>query len=812
MKIFITLFLSALSVITIAQTKTLEGKVIDESTGFPLSGVIIQIKDAKQMYSSNKMGDFLIEFKYEGTYILQFSYIGFLTQTITINTAELPKNISINLQDQMMTLPEVEVEASSIIGGADKIGEIPGSATYLSPKELSKFAFSDPMRTLKMVAGINIQDEEGFGLRPNIGMRGTGVERSSKITIMEDGILMAPAPYSAPAAYYFPEFGRMQSVEILKGSSQIKYGPYTNGGVINFISNPIPQKLGANARFEYGTNNSKLLDVLAGYGGENIGFSVEAFNRSSDGFKVLDNGGNTGFNKTNWIGKAYGKFRTGEVNHRISLKLGQTDEVSNETYLGLTDADFKITPYRRYAGSQVDKLTAKHTISSLSYTAVFSKNISVNVTAYRNTFKRNWYKLDKVTDDNGDKTSISNILADPTKYNNAYQILTGQSSLNENAIHIKANNRGYLSQGVQGQFGWQKKIGRFDHKLEVGLRYHQDNMDRYQWIDDYTMTNGTMLLNTAGMPGTESNRIEGANAVASFAQYKLKFERITVIPGIRYENITVYRNDYGKNDPERSGNNLKSRDNNIDIWIPGIGVHYAINENLNTFVGVHKGFSPPGSKEGTLPEESVNYEAGMKFHNSRAKLEVIGYYNNYQNLLGVDFEAGGGNGTNELFNAGKARVYGLEVSSYYDLLPNTSKFSLPLGLVYTYTYGQFLNSFTSNYEPWEDVKTGDLMPYLAPHQLGLNLSLEHSRFAINLAGKYVTDMRTVAGTGNFTFEKSIPANFIVDVSAQYVFSSHIMFYGGIQNVGNKAYIVSRRPAGVRPGLPRWFNFGVKFFL
>ena len=812
MKSIFILLISAISVTVFAQNKTLNGKIIDANSRFPMSGAMIQIKDSKQLYSTTKTGAFEITFDYEGVYILEFSFIGYNSQTLTLNTKDLPKRIEIELVEQIMTLPEVELESSSIIGGADKIGKIPGSATYLSPKELSKFAYADPMRSLKMVAGVNIQDEEGFGLRPNIGMRGTGVERSSKITIMEDGILMAPAPYAAPAAYYFPEFGRMQSVEILKGSSQIKYGPYTNGGVINFISNPVPQKLGANARFEYGSKNSKLLNVIAGYGGDNIGFSVEAFNRSSDGFKVLDNNGNTGFKKSNWIGKAYGKFRTGTVNHRVSVKFGQTNEKSNETYLGLTDHDFEVSPNRRYAASQVDNMKADHTLSSISYTAQFPKNISVNVTAYHNTFKRNWYKLDKVTDDNGNKTSISKILADPIKYSNAYNILTGSSSATDDALHVKANNRSYVSQGVQGQLGWYKKIGKLDHKIEVGLRYHQDQMDRFQWIDDYKMNNGTMMLNTVGMPGTESNRIEAASALASFVQYKLKYERFTIIPGIRYENITVYRDDYGKNDPDRTGANLTSRDNNIDVWIPGIGVHYALNEYLNAFAGVHKGFSPPGSKDGTNPEESVNFETGVKFHNNRAKFEVIGYYNNYKNLLGVDFNAGGGGGSNDLFNAGKARVYGLEASGYYDLLPNTSKFSLPLGLVYTYTYGQFLNSFTSTYEPWEDVTNGDLMPYLAPHQLGLNLSLEHSKFAVNLAAKYITEMRTVAGTGDFSFEQSIPSNFIVDFSAQYVLNSHIMFYGGIQNLGNKAYIVSRRPAGVRPGLPRWYSGGVRFFL
>ena len=82
---------------------------------------------------------------------------------------------------------------------------------------------------------------------------------------MEDGILISPAPYSSPAAYYSPTAGRMESFEIRKGSSQVKYGPHSTGGAINYVSASIPDNLKFQGNISGGQFGGSFLTVPIGH-------------------------------------------------------------------------------------------------------------------------------------------------------------------------------------------------------------------------------------------------------------------------------------------------------------------------------------------------------------------------------------------------------------------------------------------------------------------------------------------------------------------------------------------------------------------
>ena len=130
---------------------------------------------------------------------------------------------------------------TEIIGTApESLEHIPGSGRVITQKDLWENHRLTVNEALREVPGVNVRDEEGLGLRPNIGIRGLDPTRSRKVHIMEDGVPIMLMPYGDPSAYYFPPLFRFDRIEVLKGSGQLLYGPQTIGGVMNFITRMPP--------------------------------------------------------------------------------------------------------------------------------------------------------------------------------------------------------------------------------------------------------------------------------------------------------------------------------------------------------------------------------------------------------------------------------------------------------------------------------------------------------------------------------------------------------------------------------------------
>jgi Fe(3+) dicitrate transport protein len=739
--------------------------------------------------------------------------------------ANTPTNISDSITSNINAIANAVkkidyVERIQIIGHGDKLRTEAGSATLIGETELEKFKFDDINRVLYNVPGVNIREEDGYGLRPNIGFRGATPERSKKITVMEDGILIGPAPYSAPAAYYFPMMSKMTSLEVFKGPAAIKYGPNTVAGALNMNTRAVPD--GKEGMIDISAGADAYSKVHGYYGDTfgGVGVLIEAINMQSDGFKELDGGGstlygkgdgNTGFDKNDIMAKFRYDLTTGNVEHTFGLKFSYANEKSNETYLGLTDDDFYANADRRYVATELDNMDWQH--DQMQFTHFMqTKAFDITTRIYRNNFERSWFKINGFS---GNSPDLQEILANPYDEDqdgtNAYyyKILTGQADSvgKDEKVIVGDNAREYYSQGIQTEVYFEQKLFELEHKFNVGARFHQDQIERNHTEDSYNMRDAHLVNDGSEQVQTTTNR-EKTDAISVFFKDTIKYNAFDITLGLRGEFIdSTYQNRVeGKEDDWQKKSS--------HIWLPSLSLFYTVNENFGLLFGVHEGFIPTSPKEGPEVEieNSVNYEFGGRFYQGKLQGEAVFFFNDMSNLKeSCSFSAASscGDSLDKEFNGNEVDVYGLEFSTSY-VANLTEQLDVPMSVVYTYSDSEFKNSFESDFPMWGTITAGDGLPYLAKHQLTLNLGLTAANWDVNLITRYVGEMLEASGDDVTLSGETTEAYVILDLSASYILGQYGKIYVKADNILDKQEIVSRRPYGARPSKPQQMFVGYQY--
>lgn len=686
----------------------------------------------------------------------------------------------------------------------DPRGRIAGSAHVVDERQLERNEYDDVHRILSDVPGVYVRGEEGFGLRPNIGLRGANPDRSAKVALMEDGILLAPAPYAAPAAYYFPMPTRMVAVEVAKGPSSIRFGPNTVGGAVNLRTRPIPGFPVAvvdlaGGRFGYGK-----VHAYAGTSVKGFGVLAEVVRLQSDGFKHLDGGGETGFGRSEAMLKLgyQARGRRG-TEHRVEVKGAYTQSREHETYLGLAPEDFERDPYRRYAASARDLFTLWRSLAELSYAMSTDGGLSFAARLYRHDFHRRWNKFDGFRDG----PDVHRILAAPDAGQNQVfmAILRGEEDTAgpEQALLLGDNDRTFFAQGIDLSAAWKSHFRIVAQELSFGARLHHDGVDRDETTRAYWMTSGVLV--PEGTPDQPKDRNRGRALAGAFFVYDVLtlWDRWTLAPGLRVEIIDTTFTDLLAGD---------KTDRLDTVVLPGIGTHVYATRWLGIFAGVHRGFSPvaPGQPKSVRPEDSVNYELGLRVTHDVVQAEIAGFASDYRNLnAACTLSAGceGGQVGNQ-FSAGRALVAGVEstVRAGHTFRRGLRLFA---SASYTFTHARFLSSFVSGFPQWGTVEAGDELPYVPAHLVSLQAGTGGRIWEVSATGRYQSVMRDVAGKGPIPDAERIDGFFLLDLAAELRALERLRFYGLLQNATANRYVASLRPMGARPGAPLTFIVGVK---
>ncbi|MGH7516969.1 MAG: TonB-dependent receptor family protein [Gemmatimonadales bacterium] len=708
-----------------------------------------------------------------------------------------------------LDLPTIEV-----IGSRASLTGIPGSGEVIDSATLANAHVFSTTEALRKVTGLIVRDEEGFGLRPNIGVRGLNPTRSSKVLLLEDGIPFVIAPYGANESYYHPPIDRFQRVEVLKGSGQILFGPQTIGGVINYITPPIPARPGATVAITPGNRDyfNGRVSVGGSWGG--AGVLAEYMRKQGDGSRE-----NVGSKLDDANIKT--AFHLGE-RHTITLRGNYYRERSNVTYSGLTESEFAVDPYQNPFVN--DSMLLDRWGASATHRFGLSGSAALTTTAYGYQVHRDWWRQ---SSNSGQRP---NDRSDPA--------CSGIANLSTTCGN-EGRLRDYTVYGVEPRLRWSYALGNVAGVTDIGVRAHYEFQERLQ-------VNGASPLAREPGPSTDANAglkedNERANqAYSAFVQQRFIVGRLAVVPGVRVEHVRYRRTNLL---PVATGGAEMSGRTTLTQLIPGLGATYQVGAGTTVFTGVHRGFAPPRTEDvidnatgGVVDldaELSWNYEAGVRTDLTPGlRIEATAFAMDFQNQIIAANLAGGA--TSTLTSAGETTHRGVELAARwsaarwlprghdvylqgaYTWLPVAefagTRFAFvgtgdgdEIGKIYVAqnaTGSRAQVSVSGNRLPYapEHLFTGTLG---YAHQAGLDLRLEGVRVGSQFGDALNT--RVLSADGQ---QGPIPAFTIWNVAASFrIRPTHSTVFVTVKNLFDKLYIADRS-RGLIPGGPRLVQAGI----
>lgn len=707
-----------------------------------------------------------------------------------------------------------QLEPIVVIGTREDARLSTGSAVVIDSEELQTFEFTNVHSVLRSAPGVYVREEDGIGTFPRIGIRASSSGRSDRISIMEDGIPAAMAPYANTSAYYFPSIGRMSGVEVLKGPEILRYGPQTTSGAINLISTQIPDTPSGFVNAEAGGWNTLKLHSWAGGTFGQFGVLVETYQHRTDGFQKIDRSNLTaGDNVREYMLKLRWKSPdSASVQQQLDLKLFKGDNDADVSYLGLTDADFRRDPNRRYGLSELERMSQGRDTASLQHQLHITPDISIVSTGYYTKTVRNYKRLNQINGIGVSGTGITSQINNGAANAAFLQgILDGtQNTTHANGVRYGNNFQTFESTGLQFEGRAAFSTGAIGHELMGGFRWHKDKAKNTATVSNviYQQVNGSLVY----QGGTAATPSQGyADAISFWVADRIRFGDLILLPLVRHESIKTRANIAN---PASARNSLKKT-------TFGLGLNYEINPEWTVLGGVHQGFAPPGSGavEGSRGEESTNIEGGVRYRGSRIGIDLIGFYTDYDNALRTCLianpcqGAGGVPITEGNQQDGAKKVYGLEVGVSGNLYEGRD-FRVPIRLAYTYTDGEYTREArAADGTPTSGVRKGDVLDYTPKHIGRLQVGLDHDLgFKFNAGFNYSegTCINTTCGREGVNSRFLRTQNlFTLDLSASYALTSAIDAYVRAENLLDERRITHRGADGARGNPARYLGGGLR---
>ncbi|AIM62032.1 membrane protein [Cellulophaga lytica] len=211
------LFTVCFCLVSLAQQNNISGTITEQGTGFPIPGVSIIIKNTIKGVVSDFDGNYTINNVPENA-ILQFSYLGYVTQEIKITNQQ---TLNVILTEDVSKLDEVVV-----IGyGDQKKKDITGAVSIVSSETIEELRPVDAAQALQGTsAGVSVTAPSGSpGGQFNITIRGVNSNGDNGPLVIIDG-------YKGDLNSINPS--DIESFSILKDAQAAIYGIEGANGVV----------------------------------------------------------------------------------------------------------------------------------------------------------------------------------------------------------------------------------------------------------------------------------------------------------------------------------------------------------------------------------------------------------------------------------------------------------------------------------------------------------------------------------------------------------------------------------------------------
>ncbi|OXY80671.1 TonB-dependent siderophore receptor [Oceanimonas doudoroffii] len=520
-----------------------------------------------------------------------------------------------------------------------------GARNVVESEELHERGALNLEDALRRVPGVQVLDETGTGILPNIGVRGLNPLRSERVQLLVDGYPVAIGPYTNVGVSLFPvTLPSLEAVDIARGGAAVHYGPNNVGGVLNLVTRPIPNAFEQTLRERLliaEDTGHVLTDTYYRAGGfvtDNLGLQFQANLLKGNGFRdhsdtevqnyILD---------VDYFADDINEFKAQLQYYDVTADL--PGALSPAAYQ--SDRNQSQRPY--------DRFDADMWRATLTWIHTPSDDVEFQWRNFAHKADRTFYYS---------QSSSASHWADPE----------GAAS------NVNDTPRIFHVYGTEPRI--TKQLG--NHTIMLGGRYVREEVEFD--INRLTLADGNY--------NDELRDWDFAtNAYAAYVSDTISLldDRLSITPGIRYEEV---RTDWVD---EKAGSNLTDS-NNVSAWLPGLTVGLQATDKVFLFANAQRSLVPVQTaqvvREGEFDNETAwNYELGARWQP----------YSNLQTtatLFRIDYEdqIQHNRNTDRYENLGETRQQGIELESRWS--PTTD---VDLGLTYTFLDTEQLSDSSSSF-------------------------------------------------------------------------------------------------------------------